>query len=86
MNTAERIYTEVKRMPEEQAYQVLEFIEAVKKQSAIPGRSLPERIYRMSPEELEKKALAAQTGFPRMDQEKLAKDFADMRDEWDRMP
>lgn len=86
MNTAERIYTEVKRMPEEQAHQVLEFVEAVKQQSSIPGRTLRERIYCMSPEELKKKALAAQADFPRMDQEKLAKEFADMRDEWDRTP
>ncbi|MBF0401444.1 MAG: hypothetical protein HQL90_11820 [Magnetococcales bacterium] len=86
MNTAERIYAEIKRMPEQQAHQVLEFIEAVKKQGGIPGRTLRERICCMSPEELKKKALAAQAGFPRVDQEQLAKEFADMRDEWDRTP
>ncbi len=84
MNTAERIYTEVKRMPEKEAHQVLEFIEAVKKQGAIPGKTLREQIYCMSPEELIQKALAAQASFPRVDQEELAKEFADMRNEWDR--
>ena len=63
---------------------VLEFIEAVKKQGAIPRRTLREQIYCMSPEELKKKALAAQASFPRVDQEELAKEFAGMRDEWDR--
>lgn len=85
MNTAERIYAEVKRMPEKEAHQVLEFIEAVKKQGAIPRRTLREQIYCMSPEELTQKALAAQACFPRVDQEELAKEFADMRNEWDRM-
>ncbi|MBF0152235.1 MAG: hypothetical protein HQL64_00615 [Magnetococcales bacterium] len=84
MNTAERIYAEIRRMPEEQAHQVLEFIEAVKKQGAIPRRTLREQIDCMSPEELKEKALAAQASFPRMDQEELAKEFADMRKEWDR--
>ncbi|MBF0340450.1 MAG: hypothetical protein HQL95_05730 [Magnetococcales bacterium] len=84
MNTAERIYAEIKRMPEEQTHQVLAFIEAVKKQGAVPGRTLREQIYCMSPEELKKKALAAQASFPRVDQAQLAKEFADMRDEWDR--
>ncbi len=86
MNTAERIYTEVKRMPEEQACQVLEFIEAVKKQGSIPGRTLRKGIDCMSPEELKKKALAVQAGFPKMGGEALAKEFAEMRDEWDRVP
>ncbi|MBF0163491.1 MAG: hypothetical protein HQM01_03115 [Magnetococcales bacterium] len=86
MNTAERIYAEVKRMPEKEAHQVLEFIEAVKNQGVIPRRTLREQIDCISPEELKEKALAAQAGFPRVDQEALAKEFAGMRDEWDRTP
>ncbi|MBF0417605.1 MAG: hypothetical protein HQL86_05080 [Magnetococcales bacterium] len=84
MNTAERIYDEAKCLPEEQAHQVLVFIEAMKKQDLLPGSGLREKMDVISSETLRKKALAAQAIFPRVDREKMAQEFADMRNEWDR--
>lgn len=81
MTTAERIYAEVQRLPEELADQVLDFILFLE-QRHLPTEQMPSQESRAS--EIRRLAEAAQRSFPRLEREESAREALALRAEWDR--
>ncbi|MBF0132947.1 MAG: hypothetical protein HQL75_10235 [Magnetococcales bacterium] len=82
MNTAERIYDEVKRLPEPLAEQVLDFVFFLEQRRAKLGDAAP--LGEFDAGEIRRRALAAQRHFPPMDRAVLDEEFTAIRREWDR--
>ena len=83
MTTAERIYTEVKRLPEDLADRVLDFVLFLE-QRPLPADQKPNQESHAS--EIRRLAEAAQRSFPAMGREEAAREAAALRGEWDRQP
>ena len=87
MNTAERIYAGVKRMPEGIARQVLDFVVFLEKRHLFQQEDKKsDGSQEISTNQLERLVQAARESFPATGKRVRDQEFAAMRNEWDRMP
>ncbi|MBF0632540.1 MAG: DUF2281 domain-containing protein [Magnetococcales bacterium] len=83
MTTAERIYAEVKRLPEDLVDRVLDFVLFLE-QRHVPAELMSNQESNAS--EIRRLAEAAQRSFPLLERDESAREAFALRREWDRQP
>ncbi|MBF0419837.1 MAG: DUF2281 domain-containing protein [Magnetococcales bacterium] len=83
MNTAERIYAEIKRLPEDLVDRVLDFVLFLEQRHLLTDQ-MPNQESHAS--EIRRLAEAAQWSFPALGREEAAREAAALRGVWDRQP
>ncbi|MBF0109993.1 MAG: DUF2281 domain-containing protein [Magnetococcales bacterium] len=83
MTTAERIYAEVKRLPEDLVDRVLDFVLFLE-QRHVPAEQTPNQTNDAS--EIRRLAEAARKSFPLLERKESAREAFALREEWDRQP
>ncbi|MBF0462971.1 MAG: hypothetical protein HQL87_16500 [Magnetococcales bacterium] len=86
MTTAERIYVEAKRLPEHLASEVLNFILEIEQRNSVRQRGSEGDTDRaIHSQEILRLARVAQASFPVVEQGIRDREFAALRNEWDRL-